>query len=66
MRNVDVLCDRCGSLIHGMRIEGAGTMGFYERNSIWAKYMDASESIVCDECMSVDPRYRGDYGRKIA
>ena len=58
---VKVKCDRCEKTIEGIE-NSLGTGGFYRRGrSHWAKYMDDGESIVCDECMSVDPRYRSDY-----
>ena len=62
---VTVTCDRCGKRVDGLRLPDTGTSGFYEfsrDDGLWGKYMEPYETILCDDCMWADPRYRADYG----
>jgi hypothetical protein len=57
-----IWCARCHHLVEGARAPGV-TMGFYEvTKPPWSKYRRDGESVVCDDCMHVDPGYRRDYG----
>lgn len=62
MSKVTVTCDRCGKQVDGIAND-YGTSGFYQ-GPTWSKYMNMGESIVCDDCMAVDERYRTDYGNQ--
>lgn len=62
---VRVTCDRCKSQINGLEIPGHATAGFYRTGagSMWSKYADEGEDVLCDSCMQADPRYEADYPR---
>jgi hypothetical protein len=58
---VSVTCSRCGRTIEGMEFE-EGTAGFYRvQGTIWQKYANDHEQILCDGCMWTDERYLADY-----
>jgi hypothetical protein len=63
---ITVKCDRCGNTIDGIE-HAFGTAGFYRvaPGSLWAKFGNPNEHIVCDDCMWKDPRYMSVYKRTI-
>jgi hypothetical protein len=57
-----VKCDRCGKDFEGEFWEQYGMTSGYYLAEAWQAFCNEGETIVCDECMWKDERYRKVYG----
>jgi hypothetical protein len=68
MKNVTIVCDRCGKIVHGIIDEtpqGIVTGGFYDvSDGYWAQFKRWEEERVCDDCMFADANYKKVYGER--
>lgn len=61
-KSVSVVCDRCHKTVHGLEYD-MGTSGFYRMNGHLGVYRESNdESVICDEYMQKNKKYRKDYG----
>lgn len=63
---VDITCDRCGQVVHGVIIESPLTPkitgGFYDVSvGSWSAFAQLGETNVCDKCMWADPAFTRQY-----
>ena len=61
-----VNCDRCKKPIQDASIVEAVpgvafTCGYYNLEGYWKKYANEGETVICDTCMHLDPKYQEDY-----
>ena len=60
---IDIKCDRCGKIVHGVIIVPASNMpkitgGFYDvTEGIWQQFAKEGEQNVCDRCIWEDPEF---------
>lgn len=58
-------CDRCKQEVGGA-VFATFSEGVYVVNAgAWAKYANPGETIVCDNCMWADARYKADHGDSV-
>ena len=62
MIEVNITCDRCGKVVHGLESEsslGKFTVGFYYvTEGYWSIFKRWEEEKVCDACMQSCPKYK--------
>jgi hypothetical protein len=67
MKNVNIICDRCGKIVHGLISEDGITSGFYDVSTEeWKEFRKWKwfnmESRICDNCMMTSKKYQKVYG----
>jgi len=68
MKDITVICDRCGKVVHGTigvcpSTGAIVTGGYYNvAEGNWKDFARWDEEIVCDDCMHSCPKYKKIYG----
>lgn len=60
-----VTCSRCKRQVRGQEFREEGqviTVGFYRLRGAYRKYARPGETVLCEECLTNDPRYIAEMG----
>lgn len=63
MKNITIICDRCGLMVDGTITNcpttgGTLTTGYYVvSDGNWKEFARWDEELVCQKCMEEDPKY---------